>query len=135
MPVFRRRQGPVPAARHALRELADPADRDTLVGVLMELDELRATVYRQAGQLRDDELRRGHERAQARELEHRRALIAVRAMRDRAVADPTATDEVRAFAARIAAAVARLDPGPLSAVASVHLPEPRTSQAEAFVGF
>ncbi len=135
MPVFRRQQSVVPGARRAVQELTDPADQDTLVSVLRELDELRATVYRQAGQLRDDEVRRHRERAEARAQEHHRALIAVRAMRDLAVADPTTTDEVRAFAARIAAAVSRLDPAHAAEVAGPSIPEPRTSSAEAFVGF
>jgi hypothetical protein len=116
MPVFRRQQASVPGARHAERSLASaardrsvPADQDPLVSMLVELDELRATVYRQAGELREAAAGVVRERAVAEAYAQRRALIAVQAMHDLAAADPDASPEVRAFAARTAAAVARLE--------------------------
>ena len=116
MPVFRRQQATVPGARHAERSFpAGSRDRsanteqDPLVTMLMELDELRATVYRQAGELRDAAAGVVRERADAEAHAQRRALIAVQAMHDLAAADPAASAEVRAFAARMAAAVERLE--------------------------
>lgn len=116
MPVFRRQQAAVPGARRAersapaaARDGATTGDQDPLVGLLMELDELRATVYRQAGELREAAAGVMRERAVAEAYAQRRALIAVQAMRDLAAADPAASPEVRAFAARVADAVARLE--------------------------
>ena len=113
MSVFRR-SARVPSNRAAgmgtLTDLADLTDPAAVDALLVELDELRATVYRQANQLRESEERSGLVRAAARAEEHRRVLVAVTAMTALAAADPAAPAEVAAFATRIEAAVARLGP-------------------------
>ena len=114
MSVFRR-SNRVPGARQAtgvaaLADLADLTDPEAVDAVLLELDELRATVYRQAGQLRDEQGRFVRACTAARAEEHRRALAAVAALSAMAAADPAVPAETAAFAARIEAALVRLTP-------------------------
>lgn len=114
MSVFRR-SNRVPGARQAadvsaLADLADLTDPEAVDAVLLELDDLRATVYRQAGQLRDADARFARACAAARADEHRRVLAAVAALSAVAAADPTVPPEAVALAARIEAALVRLTP-------------------------
>lgn len=98
------------AALPGLPDLADLTDPEAVDAVLRELDELRATVYRQATMLREGDSRFAGACAMARAQEHRRVQVAVAAMGALARADPDAPPEVAAFAARIEAAVDRLSP-------------------------
>ena len=124
MSVFRR-SSKVPGARQGgsrkggdsaaavlpdLVDLADLTDPEAVDAVLRELDDLRATVYRQENQLREGEARLAALCAAARVEEHRRVLVAVAAMSELAKAGPAATPEIAAFAARIQAAVERVRP-------------------------
>ncbi|MBA3742106.1 hypothetical protein [Sporichthya sp.] len=97
------------------REAADlgPASTDDpIVDLFAELDELKATVYRQNRMLRQHDARVARERAAAQADEHRRLLVAVRALTAAVSGDPVAGPEVKACAARFEAAVRRLEPEP-----------------------
>lgn len=89
-----------------------PASDDPLVGLLAELDDLRATVYRQNRMLRQHDGRVARERAAAQADEHRRLLVAVRALHAALTDDPNASLEAKACAARFEVAVRRLEPEP-----------------------
>jgi hypothetical protein len=88
------------------------ATNDPIVDLYCELDELKAQVYRQNRMLRQHDGRVARERAAAQADEHRRMLVAVRALAAAVAADPTAAAEVKACAARFEAAVRRLEPEP-----------------------
>jgi hypothetical protein len=112
-----RRSNRVPGAREggvaAMSDLADLTDPRAVDALLMELDDLRSTVYRQDCRLREEDARAGRMGAAARADEHRKALVVVAAMSALAASDPDAPPEVRAFAARVEAALARVAPQPL----------------------
>ncbi len=99
---LRRREQPEPA----------PVSDDPLVDLFVEMDELKAQVYRQNRMLRQHEGRVVRERAAAQADEHRRLLIGVRALARAIAEDPSAGPEAVACAARFEAAVRRLEPEP-----------------------
>jgi hypothetical protein len=90
-----------------------PSSEDPIVDLYCELDELKAQVYRQNRMLRQQDGRVARERAAAQADEHRRMLVAVRALAAAIAADPDAGTDVKACAARFEAAVHRLEPEPL----------------------
>lgn len=91
----------------------EPQDgSDPIVELFAELAELRATVYRQTLTLRGYDARVARERAAAEADEHRRLLIAVRALAASVTGDPAVTPEVRSLAARFEAALRGLEPDP-----------------------
>jgi hypothetical protein len=85
---------------------------DPIVDLYCELDELKAQVYRQNRMLRQHDGRVARERAAAQADEHRRMLVAVRALAVAILADPATGPEARACATRFEAAVRRLEPEP-----------------------
>ncbi len=85
---------------------------DPIVDLFAELDEARAQVYRQNRMLRQHDGRVARERAAAQADEHRRLLIAVRALSKAIAEDPAAGPDARACAARFEAAMRRLEPEP-----------------------
>ncbi len=87
-------------------------DGDPIVDLFAELDELRATVYRQTLTLRSHDARVARERAAAQADEHRRLLVAVRGLAASITGDAAATPEEHACAARFEAALRRLEPEP-----------------------
>lgn len=88
------------------------SSEDPIVDLYCELDELKAQVYRQNRMLRQQDGRVARERAAAQADEHRRMLVAVRALSAAIAADPGAGTDVKACAARFEAAVHRLEPEP-----------------------
>jgi hypothetical protein len=90
---------------------------DPIVDLYCELDELKAQVYRQNRMLRQHDGRVARERAAAQADEHRRLLVAVRALAAAVAAEPVADPQVKACAARFEAAVRRLEPDPPPALA------------------
>jgi len=88
------------------------ATDDPIVDLFAELDELKAQIYRQNRMLRQHDGRVARERAAAQADEHRRLLVAVRALTKAIAEDPVAGPEARACAARFEAAVRRLEPEP-----------------------
>jgi hypothetical protein len=100
--------------RFRRREHADPVapGDDPIVDLFVEMDELKAQVYRQNRMLRQHDGRVARERAAAQADEHRRLLIAVRALTLAIAEDPNAGPEVRACAARFETALRRLEPEP-----------------------
>lgn len=97
------------------REHPDPvAGGDPIVDLFVEMDELKAQVYRQNRMLRQHDGRVARERAAAQADEHRRLLVAVRALTLAVHDDPSAGPEARACAARFEAALRRLEPEPPS---------------------
>jgi hypothetical protein len=96
------------------REAIEPVvgSDDPIVDLFVEMDELRAQVYRQNRMLRQHDGRVARERAAAQADEHRRLLVAVRALTAAVAADPAASPEERACAARFEAAMRRLEPEP-----------------------
>jgi len=101
------------------RELVEPAaaSNDPIVDLFVEMDELKAQVYRQNRMLRQHDGRVARERAAAQADEHRRLLIAVRALARAITDDPSVAPETQACAARFEAAVRRLEPDPPPALA------------------
>ena len=99
---LRRREQPAPAA----------ASDDPIVDLFVEMDELKAQVYRQNRMLRQHDGRVARERAAAQADEHRRLLVAVRALTLAIHADPSAGPEAHACADRFEAALRRLEPEP-----------------------
>jgi hypothetical protein len=89
---------------------------DPIVDLFAELDELRAQIYRQNRMLRQHDGRVNRERAAAQADEHRRVLVAIRALAASIAADPAAGNEAHAVAARFEAAVRRLEPEPPPAI-------------------
>lgn len=89
---------------------------DPIVDLFAELDELKAQVYRQNRMLRQHDGRVARERAAAQADEHRRLLVAVRALTKAIAEDPAVGPEVRACADRFEAAVRRLEPEPSPAL-------------------
>ena len=96
------------------REAAEPVagSDDPIVDLFVEMDDLRATVYRQNRMLRQHDGRVARERAAAQADEHRRLLVAVRGLTTAIAADPTASADAKVCAARFEAAVRRLEPEP-----------------------
>lgn len=98
------------------RDVADVspaiASDDPIVDLFAELDELKAQVYRQNRMLRQHDGRVARERAAAQVDEHRRLLVAVRALAAAIVDDPAAGPEAKLVANRFEAAVRRLEPEP-----------------------
>jgi hypothetical protein len=85
---------------------------DPIVDLFAELDELRATVYRQNRMLRQHDGRVARERAAAQADEHRRLLVAVRGLTAAIAEDSSAGPEATSVAARFEAALRRLEPEP-----------------------
>lgn len=85
---------------------------DPIVDLFAEMDELKAQVYRQNRMLRQHDGRVARERAAAQADEHRRLLVAVRALTAAVAGDSVAGPEAKACAARFEAAVRRLEPEP-----------------------
>ncbi|GAA0610316.1 hypothetical protein GCM10009547_10420 [Sporichthya brevicatena] len=98
--------------RENVEALAVEGSDDPIVDLFAELDELKAQVYRQNRMLRQQDGRIVRERAAAQADEHRRLLVAVRALTTAIVDDPASTPEARSCAARFEAAVRRLEPEP-----------------------
>ncbi len=98
------------------REVAElgpvTASDDPIVDLFAELDELKAQVYRQNRMLRQHDGRVARERAAAQADEHRRLLVAVRALTAAFASDPALSQEEKACAARFEAAMRRLEPEP-----------------------
>jgi len=98
--------------REAVEAGQATASDDPIVDLFAELDELKAQIYRQNRMLRQHDGRVVRERAAAQADEHRRMLVAVRALAVAVAADPAASPEAKACAARFEAAVRRLEPEP-----------------------
>ena len=96
------------------REQSDPsaASDDLIVELFVEMDELKAQVHRQQRMLRQHDGRVTRERAAAQADEHRRLLVAVRALALAISGDVSAGPDVRACASRFEGAVRRLEPEP-----------------------
>jgi hypothetical protein len=98
--------------REAVEVSPATASDDPIVDLYVELDELKAQVYRQNRMLRQHDGRVSRERAAAQADEHRRLLVAVRALAGAVAADPVAGPEAKAVATRFESAVRRLEPEP-----------------------
>ena len=98
--------------REAVDVPTESSTDDPIVDLYVELDELKAQVYRQNRMLRQHDGRVARERAAAQADEHRRMLIAVRALAASISADPAAGPEAKECAARFESAVRRLEPDP-----------------------
>lgn len=103
---LRRREADVPDVASAA------TSDDPIVDLFSELDDLKAQVYRQNRMLRQHDGRVVRERAAAQADEHRRLLVAVRALATAIGEDPDAGPEAKACAARFEAALRRLEPEP-----------------------
>ena len=101
------------------REHPGPASvsPDPTADLFIVLHELKAQVDRQNRMLRQLDGRVTRERAAAQADEHRRLLVAVRALALAISGDPSAGPDSRACAARFEAAVRRLEPEPPPALA------------------
>jgi hypothetical protein len=98
--------------RDAVEAPPETASNDPIVDLYVELDELKAQVYRQNRMLRQHDGRVARERAAAQADEHRRLLVAVRALAGVIADDPVAGPEAKSVAARFESAVRRLEPEP-----------------------
>jgi hypothetical protein len=98
--------------REVVEAIPPTAYDDPIVDLFAELDELKAQLYRQNRMLRQHDGRVARERAAAQADEHRRVLVAVRALAGAVAADRVAGPEAKAVATRFESAVRRLEPEP-----------------------